>query len=208
MKCLLCNHSADFLGRFQNRNYNRCTFCASVFLDTNDHPNLSKEKERYNLHQNNTANSGYLKFLSPLLDAVSKNHTPADRGLDYGSGPNPVFTNSLQRKNYQIVSYDPIYANTYTFTEKKYNYIVCCEVIEHFHNPQIEFNKLHELLTNKGKLYIKTNLLLETIEFKNWWYKNDYTHTFFYTERALLYIKENFAFNDLKIHKDYIVFEA
>ena len=81
-------------------------------------------------------------------------------------------------------------------------------MIEHFHNPQIEFNRLRELLANKGKLYIKTNLLLETIEFKNWWYKNDYTHTFFYTERALLYIKENFAFNDLKIHKDYIVFEA
>ena len=208
MQCLLCNHDADFYGRFQNRNYNRCTYCASVFLDTCDHPNFHNEKERYDKHDNSSDNSGYLKFLTPLLDVISKEQNKLSKGLDFGSGPNPVLTSYLLENGYNIKPYDPFYSKDSSLLNSNYDYIVSCEVIEHFHNPRSEFTKLRSLLNSEAKLYCKTNILLDTIEFEKWWYKNDFTHTFFYTEKALNYIKEAFQFKELSIYENYFVFKA
>ena len=208
MQCLLCNHSADFLGSFQNRNYNRCTNCASVFLDPSDFPTYTKEKERYDKHENTSDNSGYLNFLKPLLDAIFKDQNPENIGLDYGSGPNPVLTSYLQEQSYIVKPYDPFYSNDASLLDTTYDYIICCEVIEHFHNPNLEFTKLRTLLKPDAKLYCKTNLLSDSINFENWWYKNDFTHTFFYTEKALQFIKDKFGFKELNIFKEYFVFKA
>ncbi|MFI8380322.1 class I SAM-dependent methyltransferase [Leeuwenhoekiella sp. NPDC079379] len=208
MHCLLCNHSADFLGSFQNRNYNRCTYCASVFLDTCDLPTYIKEKERYDKHENTSDNSGYLNFLKPLLNAVSKDQNKEKKGLDFGSGPNPVLTSYLQENGYQIKPYDPFYSNDISLLDYTYDYIICCEVIEHFHNPNLEFTKIRALLNPDGKLYCKTNMLSDSINFENWWYKNDFTHTFFYTEKALRFIKDKFGFEELNIFKEYFIFKA
>ncbi|MAW95097.1 MULTISPECIES: class I SAM-dependent methyltransferase [unclassified Leeuwenhoekiella] len=208
MVCTLCKHPAYFFGNFQNRNYNRCTHCASVFLDAENLPSTSAEQKRYEHHRNSETDSGYLQFLKPLIDAVSTNQIQQEKGLDYGSGPNPVLTKMLQNQGYDVKPYDLFFSQNLEALKQNYDYIVCCEVIEHFHNPREEFDRLRKLLVPGGNLYCKTNLLTSEIDFKNWWYKNDLTHTFFYTKASLEFIKTHFKFKELKIYQEYFRFSA
>ncbi|WP_442845454.1 class I SAM-dependent methyltransferase [Leeuwenhoekiella sp. H156] len=206
MVCTLCKHPAVHFGNFQNRNYNRCTYCASVFLDSIDLPSASREEKRYQQHQNSTSNSGYIDFLSPLITVVTKNHGKAETGLDYGSGPNPVLTNLLKNRGFVVTAYDLFFSKNPDALQQSYDYVLCCEVIEHFHKPAESFRELFDLLKPGGSLYCKTNLLTPDINFKDWWYKNDFTHSFFYTTEALAYIRSHFGFTNLILKSDYIQF--
>ena len=80
--------------------------------------------------------------------------------------------------------------------------------MEHFKNPLKEFKLLRSLLKNQGKLYCKTEVWNEAIDFQNWQYKNDQTHVFFYNRETLEWIKENLEFSDLEIKENFIVFSA
>ncbi|PHQ30371.1 class I SAM-dependent methyltransferase [Leeuwenhoekiella nanhaiensis] len=206
MVCTLCKHPAYFFGNFQNRNYNRCTHCASVFLDAEYLPSANAEQKRYQHHQNDKANSGYIDFLEPLLDAIVRNHSVDEAGLDFGSGPNPVLTELLQEKGYGITAYDLFFSPNKEALKQTYDYIICCEVIEHFHNPGESFQQLADLLNPGGCLYCKTNLLKPELDFEHWWYKNDFTHSFFYTSEALEFIKARFKFSELKFNKNFFQF--
>ena len=88
--------------------------------------------------------------------------------------------------------------------EQKYDYIACCEVIEHFYNPKKEFELLKKLLKEDGILYLMTGIYNSTIDFSKWWYKNDSTHVFIFQEKTFEYIKNKFDFKDLKIEKNFI----
>ena len=167
MQCPLCNSTAAYFNTYNTRIYNRCTSCASVFLDTRDLPDAQDEKQRYDLHENNFQNEGYIKFLSPLINAD-------------------------EIKN----------------LHKKDDFIICCEGIEHFHSPANEFKRLKSLLKASGRLYCKTKLLDKTIDFKMWSYKNDFTHSFFYTRLALKQIKKSLGFSELIIHQDFFTLKA
>ena len=90
--------------------------------------------------------------------------------------------------------------------KEKYEYIACCEVIEHFYHPYKEFKNLRNMLKENGALYCQTNIYKENINFKDWYYKNDPTHVFFYTEKSIYWIKENFAFSDITIKNRLIIF--
>ncbi len=207
MLCSLCNHTAEFFGNFQNRNYNRCTNCTSVFLDTEDLPSPTAEENRYKKHNNLIDNNGYLEFLKPLIDAIHIAHKKTEKGLDFGSGPNPVLSLLLQEKGFLIHPYDLYFSNNIKALETGYDYIICCEVMEHFHKPNEEFQTLYRLLNQGGSLYCKTKLYNSKIDFENWWYKNDFTHTFFYSKKALEYIKSHFKFSELNVHKEYFQFK-
>ena len=50
----------------------------------------------------------------------------------------------IKDKGFNISSYDPFFANNPELLNCKYDYIACCEVIEHFHNPAREFALLQE----------------------------------------------------------------
>jgi hypothetical protein len=55
------------------------------------------------------------------------------------------------------------------------------------------------MLLPEGKIYCMTDLYNPSIEFNNWYYKNDITHVFIYQEKTIHYITERFQFSDLKI---------
>lgn len=57
--------------------------------------------------------------------------------------------------------------------------------MEHFHDPKLEFEKLHALLNPGGALICKTDLYTEDIDFKKWYYKNDPTHVFIYHKNSV-----------------------
>ena len=207
MFCRLCHSEIKEFYVFIERVFYQCVNCRSVQVDANMLPSLSEEKQRYGLHQNTIEDKGYVSFLTPLVNAVADLHSKFEKGLDFGSGPEPVLTQMLQKRGYNIEAYDPVFLRKTELLKHKYDYIICCEVIEHFHNPDKEFSLLSDLLERGGSLLIKTNVLTEETNFGSWWYKNDITHVFFYTSETLKHISNACNFSELTLEKDYIRFK-
>jgi len=61
--------------------------------------------------------------------------------------------------------YDPFFHPKSELLAKKYDFIIACEVIEHFHDPRKEFELLYKLLNQGGKLYLMTDLYSQEVDF-------------------------------------------
>ncbi len=166
------------------------------------------EKSRYDEHNNDVNDAGYRNFVKPLVDTVLSKFTPGAAGLDYGAGPGPVAAVMLKEKGYQVELFDPYYWSDSRLLEKKYDFIICCEVIEHFYWPAREFHLLRSLLRPGGSLMCMTETIDDTFDFGQWYYKNDPTHVFFYHPRALRWIKEKYEFSILTVRKRVIHLEV
>lgn len=206
MNCLLCEGKTELFKMWREKEYYRCTKCKSIMLEPKYYINYIEEKERYEKHNNDVEDKGYQEFVWPIVEGVLNKYEKHHKGLDYGSGPGPVISKLLREKGYNIKLYDPFFANYPERLEDKYDYIVSCEVVEHFHKPMEEFKLLKSLLKPGGTLYIKTKIYSEDIDFDGWSYKNDNTHVFFYHKDALEWIKTNFRFSQVKIEKDLITY--
>ncbi len=206
MQCSLCGSETIGYSEAHNRKYNKCPQCKGILLDSVYFLSEEAEKERYQLHENDVNDLGYQKFVSPIVNAICKKHDSNHKGLDFGSGKDSVIAYQLQKKGYNVLTYDPIFCPDDTILKSKYDYITCCEVMEHFYNPVKEFELLHSLLNKKGVIFCKTNLYHESINFDSWWYKNDATHVFFYSSDTLHWIQQKFKFKALEIANDLIIF--
>lgn len=158
------------------------------------------EKKRYETHNNDPEDEGYRQFVAPIVNAIKKGFAPHHLGLDFGAGTGPVITHVLQQSGYHVNLYDPFFWRHPEHLKLTYDYIACCEVIEHFHNPEKEFGLLRSLLTPNGALYCMTALYNDEIDFENWYYKNDPTHVFFYHRKTVEWIKKQFSFSEAVIH--------
>jgi hypothetical protein len=52
-----------------------------------------------------------------------------------------------------------------------------------------------------------TELYNEGIDFASWYYKNDPTHVFFYSQETFEWIKKEFCFSNVKVDERLIIFE-
>ncbi|XDD42113.1 class I SAM-dependent methyltransferase [Leptospira sp. WS60.C2] len=175
-------------------------------MDQSFLPSQEDEKKRYLEHNNDIEDPKYQNFLRPIVEKVIQFQTPKDDGLDYGAGPGPVVQYLLEKKGYPIQLYDPFFHPNEKALIKTFDYIILTEVVEHFHQPKTEFRKLYNLLNPNGRLYILTHPYEDSILFEKWYYKNDQTHTFFYTKEAFEWIKEYYAFQNLEIENRIILF--
>ncbi len=206
MKCTLCNGATTPFCNTNNKHYFKCLVCDAVLLDSQFFITAEAEKKRYQLHQNNIEDIGYQQFVKPITDAVLNTFNNTQSGLDFGSGTGPVITKILRKKTFEMTTYDPFFDNNLNALKQTYDFIVCCEVIEHFNNPQKEFMRLRQLLKPNGKMYCMTSVLNETINFKTWYYKNDATHVIFYTPKTAYYIAKTFGFNKVVVKGNLLVF--
>lgn len=168
-------------------------------LHPSNYLSSAEEKARYKTHNNDIDDIRYQNFVSPVVEAVVNNYNTKHRGLDYGAGTGPVITSLLEKKGYKLNLYDPFFHFYPKNLDKKYDFIVCCEVIEHFHNPYAEFKSLTNMLNPNASIFLMTSLYDESIDFKTWYYKNDDTHVFFFHKKGLKWIKNNFGFSNLVI---------
>ncbi len=205
ISCPLCLSPSSKYYSSKSVVYYKCNCCLSVFVDPSITYSKEEEKERYEKHNNDPNDKGYLSFVSPIVNEVMSSFNKDHKGLDFGSGNDSAVSDSLLKKGYDVKLYDPFFKNDEELLNKTYDYIVCCEVIEHFSDPAKEFKILKSLLNKNGKLICMTNLYSEKIEFPNWYYKNDFTHRFFYHKKAFEYIKVYFGFCSAEINENLIV---
>lgn len=176
-------------------------------MDPTDFVSTKKEIERYQKHNNNVDDVGYQHFVKPIVNEVLSYFKKSHKGLDFGCGTGPVITKLLRNQAYNITTYDPFFDNNPDALKNTYDYIVCCEVIEHFHHPLREFKLLKSLLNPTGKLFCMTDVFQEKINFNNWYYRNDETHVIFYHENTLKWIAKQLNFSKITIEKRLITFE-
>jgi SAM-dependent methyltransferase len=206
--CSLCSAKASFFCQFRTLHYYRCSGCRSILLDPGMYLSREKEKSRYEEHNNDVNDPGYQQFVMPLVKQVEKKFNQTHKGLDFGAGTGPVVTKLLQDKGFKMELYDPFFCNNPLALNQTYNFIICCEVIEHFHFPKREFKLLRSLLKPGGSLYLMTEVYQDDLDFVNWHYKNDPTHVFFYHNHALIWIKKHLNFARLEREGRLIQFEV
>jgi SAM-dependent methyltransferase len=158
------------------------------------------------IHNNNVDDVRYQQFVSPVTSAVMNDYSPKHKGLDFGAGTGPVISKVLTDNQFNIKAYDPFFHNHPQLLDETYDFIACCEVIEHFYTPCKEFSLLKSLLKPNGRLYCMTDIYNENIDFHGWYYKNDPTHVFFYQQQSFRYIKDKFGFSDVTIDGRLITF--
>ncbi|MFW7377293.1 MAG: class I SAM-dependent methyltransferase [Oligoflexus sp.] len=156
---------------------------------------LSEERSYYCLHENNVHDLSYQKFVQPLFEQVIQRALPLSQGLDYGCGDGPVLSYLLEEKGFAMVRYDPYFLPDESSLKQKYDFIVCCEVAEHFFLPLLEFRRLLSMLKSSGFLGLMTQIYRDDIDFGNWHYRRDPTHVSFYTETCIKWIAQSLGFS-------------
>jgi hypothetical protein len=194
-ECILCGSESTFFIFCRSVEYYCCYNCGAVFMAQAFHPSAGREKERYDKHQNNPGDPGYREFVNPLVNTVISHYDPKSSGLDFGAGKGPVAAAMLSEKGYRIQLYDLYFHRDRSVLEKKYNFIICSEVMEHFRQPAREFNLMRSLLLPGGSLICMTRLYSPDVDFINWRYKDDETHLIFYQFRTLEWIVSNCGYS-------------
>lgn len=206
-ECILCGDSADlfFYDTHRNRQYFHCKSCDLRFVGPSSRLDYNGERNRYLKHNNDIHDPNYQSFVSPLYNIIKENINPTAKGLDFGCGEGPVLSHLLSCDGYDVTLYDPIFRADANALLKKYDFIFCVEVAEHFYNPREEFLRLKKLSASNGQLFFMTTLFSQEIQFSTWNYRSDPTHVSFYSNNTFEWIKENFKFKNYKHFSNRIV---
>ncbi len=192
-RCPLCGGEAIFFFRGGSRSYLRCKHCDLIFVPIEYHLPYDVEKERYEFHENDSNDPKYRKFLSKLTNPLLKYIGDNMKGLDYGAGPGPAISVILGELEFEVADFDPIFADRPELLNRKYDFVTCTEVVEHFRNPFDEWSKLVGLVKPTGILGVMTTLYDDSIDFKTWHYRRDDTHISFYSLETIEWIKKRFG---------------
>jgi len=107
--CPLCqNGSVNFYSN-SRQTFFQCQRCEGIFLNPAQRLTPTKERMRYDLHQNDPDNSGYKAYMQPVIDKIKQNESLPAQCLDYGSGPSSVVIHQLEELGYQSKEYDPFF---------------------------------------------------------------------------------------------------
>lgn len=193
--CPLCGGGAvRALASVGGRDYLRCETCAVSYLDPAQRLALAAERAFYDTHRNATDDPGYRRFLARLADPLMARLPAGSEGLDYGCGPAPALAALLEEGGHRVACYDPYYRPQAELLERRYDFVTCTEVAEHFHDPATEFARLAGLLRPGGWLAVMTCFQTDDARFANWHYRRDPTHVVFYREASFAWLAAHLGF--------------
>lgn len=201
--CYICNKSGlrDFT-EAHGRRYLKCSNCSAVVMNSSYWLSENEEKQRYELHQNNMEDSGYVsylyRFINPLLEKLNESESirrsnqdqNSFKGLDYGCGPTKVLAEIMSKHGYDMDAYDPYFYREEKCLDEKYDLITMTEVAEHLYKPAEEFKRLSSMLQRDGFIAVMTVFIPENMEFSRWHYLSDATHVHFYCRKTFEIIAE------------------
>jgi len=184
--CHICAKRVEsFLDEKTNITYYVCKSCEYIFKDPSCHQDFSRQKERYNLHENDAEDLGYQAYFQRFLDFTLPLVEAPKMALDFGCGRTSLLATLLEAKGIACDYYDPIYHPDTLDESKKYDLIVSTEVFEHLHQPKEVFGSLVSRLKEGGYLALQTQFHPNDKEaFKKWYYHQDPTHIVFFRAKT------------------------
>ncbi|QHI68832.1 class I SAM-dependent methyltransferase [Tichowtungia aerotolerans] len=203
--CPLCNALSDPFCADRTREYLRCPCCDLIFVPPKLRLSMEAEKARYDLHQNDSADSGYRKFMNRLFQPLEKKLSPGAGGLDFGCGPGPTLSLMFEEAGYPCAIYDLHYANDPSVFERQYDFLTCSETMEHMYRPREEFKRFLTLVKPGGWIGIMTQLHDHApVPFERWHYKNDDTHVCFFSTQTFQWLEKTYSLH-LEFHSDNVI---
>ncbi len=203
--CPLCAGESMAYAEDRRRAYFRCGRCELVFADPASRPSAEAEKAEYDRHQNDESDPRYRRFLGrlavPLLGRLSRGMC----GLDYGCGPGPALARMLEEAGMVVEVHDPFYAPNPEALTRRYDFVTCTEVVEHFHAPARDWARLAGLVRPGGWLGVMTKLVISRERFAAWHYKEDPTHVAFYGPATFDRIGADLGFTPERVGPDVIL---
>lgn len=203
--CRLCKTKAEYIGADKlEEDYYHCPECDLIFMREEDIISTDAEKKRYEEHDNNHENEGYVRMFEDFIDRAIEPFFDFDdeliEGLEFGCGPGPVLADLLENKGVEIDRYDPYFFPETDYYNNQYDLITSTEVFEHLKTPDIILEKLQESLKEGGIISLMTHFHQkgqEDFNFEDWWYKWDSTHITFYSHKTIKWIAAEFGFEIL-----------
>ncbi len=192
MQCKICQN--DKLVELTIGNiYYYCSKCGLIFIDPEFIVSPEKERSRYEEHNNDFNNKGYVNMFNKFIDKTVRPYIESiDKALDFGCGPGPVLAEILQKEGIKVDIYDPYFFPDKIFAGKKYDLITATEVFEHLQEPFSIMETLINHLNSGGYLAIMTNFHPGVDKFKDWYYHRDITHITFYNPKSLMCLVSQF----------------
>jgi SAM-dependent methyltransferase len=175
--------------------YHRCGRCEATLLSARQLPGPAAERRHYAHHENDVDDPNYRRFLTKLVHPLAERLQARSTGLDYGCGPGPAAAAMLREMGHEVVEYDPFFRPDGDALERTYDFILCSEVVEHFHSPADEFRRLDRLLAPGGWLGIMTCFQTDDEAFAKWHYRRDPTHVAFYRESTLRLVAARYGWS-------------
>ncbi len=194
-RCPLCGtlptdlyHTAE-----DSRRYFQCRNCTLVYLHPAQRLSMPDERKRYELHRNDAADPGYVRFLERLAEPMIERLPAGARGIDFGCGPAPVLSALLTSAGFPCAAHDPLFIPDELPLSGQYDFVTCSEVVEHAHDPAELFAVLGRLLVPEGLLGVMTRFYGHEAPFATWWYRRDPTHVCFYAEGTMRWIAAHYG---------------
>ncbi|MEE4250976.1 MAG: class I SAM-dependent methyltransferase [Alcanivoracaceae bacterium] len=207
MICPLCQHNPCLsFAQVDGLDYFRCQRCQLTFLDPAQLPEAEAERRHYDLHENHPTDPRYRDWLDRLAIPLGERLVGSSEGLDFGCGPGPALAQMLSERGHAMSLYDPVYAADVSVLQRDYDFVTCTEVVEHFHHPGREFERLATLLRPGGWLAIMTSLLHDGIDFRKWHYRRDPTHVSFYRQATFSWIANHYRMQLPDMISDSVIF--
>ncbi|WP_408097641.1 class I SAM-dependent methyltransferase [Peredibacter sp. HCB2-198] len=209
MTCPLCQHqSSTIFDQDKLRSYYLCDQCGLVFVPRESLISSSEEKKRYDSHQNSDQDPGYHNYLLKISQEILPHLLSSGRGLDFGCGATKMLGSMFEKAGFEVDSFDLYYHPDQTIWQKKYDFIILSEVIEHLNSPREVMINLRGLLNPSGHIFVKTKTYPAPPEFKNWFYKRDITHVQFFNQSSFEYLAQLVHLTGpMKIGEDLFLFK-
>lgn len=195
MNCHICGKGTEsFVHEKTAIIYYHCKACEFMFKSPDLYQDLETQKARYNLHENNEEDEGYIAYFKRFLDFTLPLVGKPATALDFGCGRTSLLAKLLEIEGIICDYYDPLYHPDNLLDGIKYDLIVSTEVFEHLHDPKEVFEMLLSKLHRGGYLAIQTQFHpIETEAFKKWYYHQDPTHIVFFTAQSFKVLSEIFG---------------
>ncbi len=165
-----------------------------MFKSPEYYQDFDTQKERYNLHENNDEDAGYIAYFQRFLDFTLPLVDRPQNALDFGCGRTSLLASLLEKEGIECDYYDPIYHPDTLEGHKTYDLIVSTEVFEHLHQPKEVFESLLGRLNKGAYLAIQTEFHSNDMDsFQKWWYPQDSTHIVFFRAKTFEVLCKTFG---------------
>ena len=191
--CPLCSAPTALYCTDRRREYHHCTTCGLVHVPQTWHLDAQSERAIYDLHENDTDEPGYRRFLSRVAEPLLARLAPASEGLDFGCGPAPALAAMLAERGHSVALHDIYYHPAPELLERTWDFITATEVVEHLAHPLRELERLWNCIRPGGWLAIMTKRVRDQQAFQTWHYKNDLTHISFFSEQSFEWLAERWG---------------